>query len=131
MKRYYPLKGLYNTFSVTVTFFSSTKYLPTYRSFWGLGHRIIPKFGLLSMVFKYFPMVFTNFGRNPTVFTNIVCCIPYPNLTNNFVFSLTDAISEMKPYDCAGRCQAPDEFFSGSPWVALPSSKILNVKPGD
>jgi hypothetical protein len=33
-------------------------------------------------------------------------------------------------YNCKNVCQAPDEFFSGSPVFTVPKNLVLTLKPG-
>jgi hypothetical protein len=37
-------------------------------------------------------------------------------------------MANIPPFDCLQRCQAPDEFFSGGPWVYHPKDKVLQLK---
>ena len=34
------------------------------------------------------------------------------------------------PYNCEEHCQAPDSFFSGSPWLSSPSDGTLDLLEG-
>ena len=33
-------------------------------------------------------------------------------------------------FNCKERCQAPDEFFSGAPWLVQPSSGSVQIRAG-
>ena len=36
--------------------------------------------------------------------------------------------SSLPPFNCSARCQAPDAFFSGAPWLAYPENGILKIR---
>ncbi len=40
-------------------------------------------------------------------------------------------MTTIPPFYCAEQCQAPDEFFSGGPWVYHPRNRILLLKSND
>jgi hypothetical protein len=40
-------------------------------------------------------------------------------------------IATIPPFNCMERCQAPDEFFSGGPWVYHPKEKVLKLREGE
>ena len=40
------------------------------------------------------------------------------------------AATRMPSFDCQEHCQAPDEFYSGSPWVSKPENKELYARAG-
>ena len=42
-----------------------------------------------------------------------------------------DHIGTLPRYDCSERCQAPDAFFSGSPFLSIPSDGKLRVVPNE
>jgi hypothetical protein len=69
-----------------------------------------------------------------TVVAKFACqnSLQIQNFYSNVVvaFRMLNVVKEMPAYDCSSRCQAPDEFFSGMPWIAIPKNKILNLKPG-
>ena len=37
-------------------------------------------------------------------------------------------IATIPPFNCVEHCQAPDEFFSGGPWVYHPKDRILQLR---
>ena len=41
------------------------------------------------------------------------------------------AATRMPSFDCQEHCQAPDEFYSGSPWVSKPENKELYARAGE
>jgi hypothetical protein len=46
-------------------------------------------------------------------------------------YRLEDIIAGFQSsFNCKERCQAPDEFFSGAPWLVQPYTGIVNVKAG-
>ena len=38
-----------------------------------------------------------------------------------------EVFSNLPPFNCSARCQAPDAFFSGAPWLAYPEDGILKI----
>jgi hypothetical protein len=37
-------------------------------------------------------------------------------------------MQDMPAFNCVERCQAPDEFFSGGPWLYHPKEKVLRLE---
>ena len=44
---------------------------------------------------------------------------------------LMSIASSIPRYDCESQCRAPPEFFSGAPWVSIPSNQTLELNPGE
>ena len=43
-------------------------------------------------------------------------------------FRLQSLFETMPRYNCSERCQAPDSFYSGSPYLSFPADSILQLK---
>ena len=55
----------------------------------------------------------------------------HPTSINIFPFdSFWRAAIQMPPFDCEEHCQAPDEFYSGAPWVYQPENEELYIRAG-
>ncbi len=40
-------------------------------------------------------------------------------------------MNDIPPFNCVERCQTPDEFFSGGPWLHHPKDGILQLQKGE
>ena len=48
-----------------------------------------------------------------------------------FYYRFQEVFSNLPPFNCSARCQAPDAFFSGAPWLAHPEDGILKIQENE
>lgn len=60
--------------------------------------------------------------------TRYIFEFPAKNWEWLLIFRFQAVFSSLPPFDCSSRCQAPDTFFSGQPWLSHPENGTLYLK---